>query len=295
MIIPMWALLALIAAVSWSALNVIDKILISNHMSYQQILMTGPFEMLMLLPFLFFFKISMPLSLVPVVFVASLVAFLSIVAYYEGLKLGEVSRLAPLFTLSPMFVAVLSAIFLSEIFAPIKYFGIFLLILGGMLISFEHSAKKKFNLKAVLLFILSMVLFAVFAVTTKVILPQTTPFSIFFVSAIFMRIFFPAYYWATQDRADFFRKIWHWKPAVLLFVSIILVISSYLLHIYAISIGFVTLVSALEEVQAFFVLVIVSLLAHFSKTTLRESFSWVTFTQKVIAVCLMFGGVILIL
>jgi len=57
----------------------------------------------------------------------------------------EVSRIATLFQLIPVFVALLSIVFLGEILGLVQYFGIILIVFASILVSYRHAAERSFS------------------------------------------------------------------------------------------------------------------------------------------------------
>jgi len=295
MTLPVWAILALSASVFWASISILDKILISNYMNYRQLFMASPIRLLFLIPFLLFFDLSIDPIIALIAFIVGGASAFSIIFYYLALKDGEVSRLAPLFCFTPLFVALFSAIFLSEIFTVTSYAGILLLILGAFLISYRHEKKEKFNKRAIGLLFLSLFLFSLFNILLKYALGFVDLLSMYFFYSVGAVVFAPVYFWIREDKKEFFSKFKQPRILFLLFLSSALVFTSYILHFLAVSSGFVTFVSALEEIQAFFVIIIAAVVSLLNKNLIKEKFSFLTFIQKLVAVSLLVGGVIIIL
>jgi len=294
MIIPLWAILALSSSIFWAICNILDKIIITDYMNYKQILMFSPFKLILAIPMFFLFDLVFSwVSLL--VFIGGGLAGFSVIFYYLGLKGGEVTRLAPLFCTTPLMVAILSAIFLSEVLPVSSYFGVFLLVAGAILISYERSGKEKFNKKPIMFFLLSTFLYAIMNILTKYFLGYIDPFSFFFFYFVGSSIFLPAFFWITEDKKQFFEKIKVRKILTLLILLSTIPFIGFLLHFMALSIGFVTLVTALEEMQAFFVLIIVTLSTIFFSKVVREKTSPLIFLQKFVAIAILFAGVLIII
>ncbi|MFH1450597.1 MAG: GRP family sugar transporter, partial [archaeon] len=219
MIIPAWTTLAIFAAILWACVNVIDKIIITNHLNYKQIFMFSPVKIVLMLPLLFFFDLSISPFLAILAMILGVLSSFSIIFYYQALRQGEVSRLAPLFSFTPLFVGLFSAIFLSEVFTLKSYFGLFLLVLGASLISYEHSKQEKFNKKAIGFLFLSILLFAIFDVFLKHFMGFVSPFAAFFYSFVGSLIFISAVFWITEDKKEFFSKIKNPRLLALLLLS----------------------------------------------------------------------------
>lgn len=84
------------------------------------------------------------------------------------------------------------------------------------------------------------------------------------------------------------------KVIVTMSASEIISVLGTLFSIIATSIGFVTLVNALTSTQPFFVLLFTAFLSIFFPSILKEELSKSIISLKIIAIVLMFAGVILI-
>jgi len=294
MAFPLWAIFALLAAVFWGASNILDKILLSKGVSYENIILAFPIAFPLILPLLFFFDISISWQMALFVTISSAIYSVGLVFYFIGLKQGEVSRLIPLFSITPIFVAVLSAIFLGEIFPSSIYFGILLIVFGAVLVSYEPSGKKKFNTRAISFFILSTLIFSAEMVLLKYLLNFVDYFSLFFFFIVGISLIFPLFFWVKADKPAFFKILKDTKILSLLLLSRITGGIGSLLNIAALSIGFVTIVTSLEETQPFFVLVFASIVAYFFKGIIQEEFTWKNVLQKLVAIALLFAGVLIV-
>ncbi|MEO6509169.1 MAG: EamA family transporter, partial [Patescibacteria group bacterium] len=88
--------------------------------------------------------------------------------YYKALSIDETSYVIPLFNFYPIFVLVLSFIFLQEVLTPMQYLGSAIILLAGFFLSVEKSTKKLFTLRKSLFYItLSSLLFALAQVLYK--------------------------------------------------------------------------------------------------------------------------------
>jgi drug/metabolite transporter (DMT)-like permease len=75
----------------------------------------------------------------------------------KSLSIEEVSRVMSLFSFTPLFVLLLSTIFLSEIFRFEKYVGIFLIVFGSIFVSVKKYVKVKLS-RALIFMLLASVL-----------------------------------------------------------------------------------------------------------------------------------------
>jgi drug/metabolite transporter (DMT)-like permease len=107
---------------------------------------------------------------------ALIVGVLPIMAFWfysKALLVEEISRLITLFQLIPVFVALLSAIFLNEILGLQKYFGIAIIVIASMLISFKFKYMITFSL-----------IIAIYSILEKFLLRYFEFWSLFFWNVV---------------------------------------------------------------------------------------------------------------
>jgi transporter family protein len=289
-----WITLSLLAALLWSMSNLIDKFLLEKWVK-NPLIPINIIAILYLLASVIIFsthKIA-PLSMqaLLLVLVGGILSVVSMVFYFKALSIEEVSRIVPLFNIGPLFILILAAIFLGEIFTPIKYLGIFLLVFGSILI----TLKKDISLgKSSLYMLICLVASAIYQVIAKYLLNMADYWTIFaylrfatFLAAI------PICYLSIKDLITTVGK--HGARVVLaISASETLAIIALFIFTIATSLGPVTLVNALSAVQPFFVLIVTVLLSHFLPHILKEEISKQTIFQKVVAAILIFLGAFLV-
>jgi transporter family protein len=216
------------------------------------------------------------------------------VFYFRALKLEEVSRVTPLFYLSPLFILFFATIFLGEIFTPFKYLGIFLLVVGAILISLKNLSKISFS-KAFRWMMLSVIAISINQLLTKHLLNFADYWTIF----AYIRIggiigIIPIAYIYFPELIKTVRK--HGKRVVaVISINEVLNLLAVLFITIAVSTSYVTLANALSSVQPFFVLLFTVILSLFFPSILKEKISKSIIFLKLLAIILMFVGVILII
>jgi len=199
----------------------------------------------------------------------------------------------PLWYLSPLFVLIFAAIFLGEIFTPIKYLGIFFVIIGAILISSKNFPKISLG-KAFWFMILACLILSGDAIITKYLLNFAdfwTIFSYIRIGTIFALI--PIFCFSVPDLISMTKE--H-GPKVITLISLneMLNLVGVLLITIATAVGYVTLVSALSSIQPFFVLLLAVILTIFYPKILKEEIGKKSMFLKLFAIILMFVGAILI-
>ena len=119
-----------------------------------------------------------------------------------------------------------------------------------------------------------------------------TIFSYIRIDTIFVLI--PMLYFSYPGLVSITKK--HGKKAIsIIFLNQSLVIIGTILITVAIAIGYVTLVNALASLQAFFVLLFTVILGIFYSRILKEDIKKSIIIIKLMAISLMFAGVLLII
>jgi len=216
------------------------------------------------------------------------------VLYNKAMMLEEASRVVPMFYLNPIFILPLAYIFLNETLSFQKYAGVFLLVISAVLISYK-KLKRKFGLSPALVYILIFSLvWAGYEVSTKYIFSFIDYFSFLFwtvIGALFgglILLFIP------KIRDDFIvdmrkankKKVFFWRLITVAVYYYTGIISIYI----AISIGLVSLVSAIPSLQPLFVLLYTLLLSFFMSKILSEKSDKLIIFTKILSIILIFVG-----
>jgi len=241
-----------------------------------------------------------PVSFVfPYVLFAMLVGLMPLLAFWfysKALMVEEISRITPLFQFIPIFVVLLSVIFLNEILSVQRYFGIAIILIAAVVISYRNSKSGK-SLSSALKFMIPFgLVLSVHAILEKFLLSYIDYWSLFFwnILGAFCGILFLLTF--SKPRKEFTETV----PAVgkRTFFVVLVGEGVYFLGticwLIAASMGYVSLVSAFAGLQHFFVFVYVLLSSLFVPKLLKEEISRGVIALKVSAIALMFAGTWLI-
>lgn len=236
----------------------------------------------------------------PYIFFAMLIGVLPVLAFWfysKALMVEEVSRLSPLFQFIPIFVVLLSVMFLGEILSVQKYFGIFLIVFTSILISYrksEHVRSVFFTFKLMIPF---TALIAVYTVLNKYILGYMDFWSVFFWMMIGSWLGVTAMLAFSKPRKDFVEAVSSLGKNT--FFIVLVGEGTYILgtifSLIATSSGYVSLVSALAGLQQAFVFIYMLLLSLFIPTILKEETSKSIVMLKTFAIAMMFVGTWLVI
>ncbi|MFH1509148.1 MAG: EamA family transporter [bacterium] len=294
-----WAFLTLATAFLWALTNINDKIIQTKWVKEPMIIMAVVGGFAFFIGFIVWiiigFKI-LPLFYMLLSIGIGIFSILNAVFYFKAVKLEEISRVAPLFYLSPLFTLILAAIFLGEIFTPLKYLGIILLIIGAVLISVQRSLKYfiRFN-KAFYFMIISAFVYAVESTTTKFLVDGADYWTIFvFIS---FGVFFgslPIIFIYSKNLTGTIKK-YGVKVIGLATLSEFFGTSGWLLFMLAATLGPITLVNSLAATQMVFVLILTITLSVFWPRLFAEKISPKIIGLKLMAIVLIIVGAYLII
>jgi drug/metabolite transporter (DMT)-like permease len=291
-----WILLTMLASISFAIANIIDKYIIVKWFKnpITPILTTGLVGLAASI-FIYFVWGYSKLSYLEIMIsiISGTLTMFAIYLYLKALKLEEISRVAALFYISPLFTLVLAAIFLHELLKPLNYVGVMLLVFGAILISIKSIKEIKVS-KGFLYMLLGTFCIAISGVLQKYILGFSDVKTVFAYSRIGGFLFIiPILFLYSKD---FINVVKTYGSKVILadigtettnLLGGIFMISAY-------AVGSVTLVNAISSVQPFFVLLFSVITTFFLTKHLEEDVRKGAILHKLIAIAIMFVGVLLI-
>jgi drug/metabolite transporter (DMT)-like permease len=276
--------------------NYIDKFLLEKHnISPTVISIYGGIIAFITGLIIFFVTGFYPIDLRSL-FIILLSGFLTtiyLLPYYKALSLDEASYVIPLFNFYPIFVLVLSFIFLRESLSVMQYVGCAIIIFAGFLLSIERLNRKIFILrKSFFYMILSSLLFAGAQVLYKFGVQEipfwnTLPYEGFGIMLGALAI---AGY--KSNLRKFKNETEKFKKRVFVFMGFnefIYIFSRYTGY-FAISLIPVGIVSILSGFQPLFVLAYGIILSVWFPHILKEIINKKIIMQKIISIALMMVG-----
>ncbi len=135
-------ILAIISPVFWALTNIIDKFLVSNKLKnyYSYMFLAGIFHIMISLVLALFIDwsgFSLRLGIFSIISAAAL--GFQIYFYLWLMKREDVSSIIGLVYVYPLFIALLSFLFLNETISLIGYFGMFFAIIGVLILSHKKE------------------------------------------------------------------------------------------------------------------------------------------------------------
>jgi drug/metabolite transporter (DMT)-like permease len=293
----MWIYFCLGAVLCWATANIVDKFLLSKWLKEPLLAVVIPaFLEVIIISLIYFLHgiSSMPLLFIIFNIIAGILYILPIMFYLEALKKEEVTRVAPLFQISPLFVLMFAAIFLKENLDLIKYLGIALLAIGALALTLKDYKHLRIN-KSFLFMLLAAIALAANTILTKYLLSLTDIWTVYAYSRIGIAIIILPLFIFFWKKIKYLFKEYGFRRITAITGNYLLDIVGSLLITFALTYGSVILVSIFVMTKPFFVLLFSIAVCLFNIRVLKERFTLNNILLKSAAIALMFAGVILIL
>lgn len=220
-----------------------------------------------------------------------------VLPYFKALNLDETSRVIPLFQFVPVFVLILSFLFLGEKLNLGQYLGALSIVIGSFLISLEKFNAKIFKIRPAFWYMmLSSFLFSISVVLYKLGVEEipfwnTLPYEGLGIGIGALTIFL-----YKNNKKAFIKETKGFSKKVYGLMSVnesVYVTARYTTY-FALSLVTASVVNVLGGFQPFFVLVYGLILSLFFPFILKETISKKAVGQKLISIALIFLGVYLI-
>lgn len=295
-----WIIASLSTAIIFTGANFFDSYMLSKKMpslaSY--ILPVGIMQFLIGMVLLVFFPFSHNAGLIHllVAFGSGFFNAFSYVILLNYLRKGEVSRVVPVITSSPIFIALLSMPLLGEILGLWQWFAVLATVAGTVLVSLQRGgvAHKTGLQKSFFILLAAALMSAISSVGYKYALETLTFWNIFTVNGICVVIvilFFTLRKSTLQELKTLVQrnqKMW------LLIGNQLFAAIGGVLGFVAIANGPVALASTLMNIRPAFVFIFSLVISRFYPNLLNERLNRRTIPVKLIGIALITGGVVII-
>jgi len=306
----MWLILSIVGYIILAVVSIMDKYLLSQA-KVKPALYTF-YSSVFVLPILLAVPFGVSFLNSPFDWCMALLSgvtfALAMWAMFLGLEKSEVSHIGPLIgAATPFFVVLFSRLFMTEILSSRQFLAIIFLIVGSLVISFEKSKKYSGWHLGMLWGVLSGLLFAISHVSVKYLYAHYDFLSgfvwtraaiglmgIFLLChpAVYQTLFFPKF--IDKIKNIFFSATSPSDSIFLVGVDKILSVIGIILIQYAISIGSVSLVNALNGLQYVFLIILVLVLSRFWPKKFKEDYSKGELFQEIIASAIIVFGLFLL-
>jgi uncharacterized membrane protein len=293
-----WVVFALLSPAFWGLNNIFNKFLVTKK--FKGYVSIAAYLNSIDLVFATIIYCVTPISFqIPYIVLAMIVGLFPFTAFWfytKALMVEEVSRVTPLFQFIPIFVVILSAVFLDEFFSVQKYIGVALIIVTSLLIVYRKSGDGGSFSSAFKFMVPFSIILSVYTIFQKYLLNYLDYWSIFFWMMIGSFVGVLVLLTFSESRREIIETV---SPLGLrtFFVALAgesMYILGTIFSLIALSLGYASLVSALSGLQHFFVVGYMLLLSLFMPTILEEEISRNVIMLKTIAIALMFVGTWLI-
>ncbi len=296
-----WLLIAILAYLFLAIANLIDKFLVDNVITSSKaytfivclmggiVIIGAPWFLQW--PGVFLFSLNI---------LAGFIFAIALWLLYEALRRGEAARILVIIGgTTPIFSAIFS-LFFKEQFSSSQWIGIATLLIGIFIIAFLPQPRsfcarvlRKFKIiqenrtGGLTIAIFSALAYAVFFWLSKYTYIEQTFASAFIWNRLGAAVFVLLFLIRVKDRKRImaiFRKPKKNKHKFLVVFNQGLGASGFILQNYAIFLGPIVLVNALQGVQYAFLLILSAILAFMAPKLLKETFSWRIILHKSVAV-----------
>jgi drug/metabolite transporter (DMT)-like permease len=224
---------------------------------------------------------------------AGVLKALLVLFFFLALAREEASRIATLFSLTPLFILLAASYVLHESLQPQEYLGVILLVSGAVLITCKDKPFPRLNL-AFSFALLGVLCLTVNQIIIKYLMETTDYWTVF--SYVRMGVFLAVVPLLPRVVSNLQAFHSERKSLVLTIIAVnsAISVSGVFVFTAAVSLGSVTLVNALGSVFALFLLLIVVLVGTVNPNILREELGKSVLMLKLIAILLMIFGTIAI-
>ena len=294
-----WIWFVLISQGIWSITSMIDKFVISKSYiknPFVYIVLNGftSIFLIFLLPFVGFEPIKFNDLLIGLF--GGVVFSTGIVIYYKAVQYDEISRIVMVGQLGPVFVLVLSYLFLGEILAKNYFIGFLFLICAGLVISYK-KINGSFKLsKAFILMMASVFLTSISLIIAKYIYTITSFWSAFLwlrvtgLTALFV-LLFPS---LRKDALNTF-KVMAPKIKGLMIFKMFIDFSAFVFAGYALMKGPTSLVAALSSsLLPLFVFILALITSVYLPKLVKEDIDRKSILTKLFAFAMILIGVLFV-
>ncbi len=304
-----WILVALLAYSLLAIANLMDKFLIDNVLpsskAYTFLICLMGLVVFVAAPWFLKWPGFLPFLLdITVGFIFSIALYF----LYESLRRGEASRvLVFIGGMTPVFSLLFSILFFKEHFTNNQLIGVATILVGVLIIALLPQSRtyltrilKKVKIEqksfshALLFALISALSYSLYFIISKYTYSFQPFLSAFIWSRLGAAIFVFLFLISKKDRKKVMAAIGKKNPnknKILVFVNQGFGSAGFMLQNYAIFLGSVTLVNALQGFQYAFLLLISTVLAIMSPKLLKETFSWRIVVQKGLAIIVVGVGI----
>lgn len=295
-----WFTAAILSAALMGAVNIFDSHLITRRMPSLRAFFL-PISVLMLtLAVVFLVIFPLPPGLdawtLTLAIISGLTRAVSAYLLLVALKGEEVSRVIPVTSTFPIFVALMAVPLLGENITGLEWFAIVIVVAGAVMISMRERPGKSLGRPSSAFFLLtgSSLLLALANITSKYVTVQLSFWNIYAISILCMSMFFlflSARPSVMRELAAMPRK---GSSLALIVVNDLIVVLAMVLFFWSLEHGPASLVSTITSSRPIFVFAYAFLISRASPSFLEWQYGRRMLVMRLIAITLIFGGIAII-
>ncbi|MBI2651870.1 DMT family transporter [Candidatus Woesearchaeota archaeon] len=294
-----WVYFVLIAEGIWSICMLIDKFAISKqHIKNPLvfIILNGAMNVLIIFLLPFFSFASLKFNDILVALASGIFLSLAVIVYYKAIQYEEISRIAILFQLGPIFALILSYFLIGEILTKNHLIGFFFLLGAGLIFSYKKTEVSFKISTAFYLMAFSMLLGTIGAIAAKYIYSITDFWNAFLWLRIsgftaLLVLLLPS---VRKELVTTFRQT---SPKIkrLMLLKMVIDFSAFVFAGYALKNSPVSLVTALSSsVLPLFVFVLILITSIYIPSIVKEEIDKKAILTKLLAIVLIILGIIFV-
>lgn len=294
-----WVFFAILPYALYSVTNYIEKFVIDKEVHEPATLVILSGTLSFIIAILLFVIKGFPVVSFPQTILLLIIGMLLIfyyVPYFKALAIDEASRVVPLYQFYPIFSLILSFIFLHQGLRGVQFLGFGLITIGGFILGTEKITGKIFSLrKSFWYMMLSSFLYALTGILFKYV-----TVSDFWVSMSYQTLGITLggflLFLHSPYRKIFLRdmKSIRRRAVIAMTASQWITLLADFSYFYAITLTSVTIASVMQGTQPLFILLFGLVLTLFFPHIIKEDISRKTLGMKLIAIILLFAGIIFI-
>jgi uncharacterized membrane protein len=263
-----WYVWALVSAISVSIMDIFSKKALERVHAIEFRTTFKTFQIPILLMLLPFVRLDISLFYIALCASVALGAVIAGIFWAKSMKHGEISFVAPMKNISPLFVAVLSYFILGESMTLKQGLGIFIIIIGTYILEVDHGFSdlkrpliRFFKSRIVHFVIISIFIYAICSIGDKYVLGFLDEFTYMFWVWLFMIIFYNIismiFYNGPKDIIYCMKKAWFPIMMVAIFSFL-----SGITALKALTLAMVSLVTPIKRLSSLFSTIIGGELFH---------------------------------
>lgn len=295
--IELWAIVAILSAFACAAGVIAQKFAVKGDLGSMTYLMFIGLMNIIYAGVLFLFVdiFTFPVFLLFVAVLAGALDAVQYLFYVHAIKHEEITRVSPLTSLTPLFVAIFAAVLIHETFSPFIYLIIVLMFIGSFLLSFRFEAGLPKKIP-----VLESILFSCIISSIAIILAKYAFMNglelIPYILCGFVGFFLASIplWFVKKARYNFKMNCKTWKNVKFILIAEFFGMTILILTLYATTMGPVSLITSIKFSYIFIVFIFTIIASKFAPKLIKEEFEGSTFWLKLIATIILIAGTIIL-